>query len=141
MPHVTLIGKELAIKNLEFMYQGPLQECKSCKLTHICFNLKPYQTYKITKIRKKKHSCLIHEDESIVVEVKQQPSIIAIDKKFSKGMTTPLNPINCDRKLCNNYDLCMTRSLKPGKKYHILSISSDINCPLGKKIQKAEVKE
>jgi uncharacterized protein (UPF0179 family) len=141
MPQVTLIGKELAIKNFEFIYHGPLQECKSCKLTHICFNLKPYQTYKITKIRKKNHTCPIHEGEVIVVEVKQQPSTIAIDKKFSKGFTTTLTPIKCDKKLCKYYDICVTQSVKPGKKYRILSLSGDIDCPLGKKIQKAEIKE
>jgi uncharacterized protein len=141
MVQVTIIGKKLAIKNLEFVFYGPLQECKSCKLTHICFNLKPYQTYKITKIRKKKHTCQIHDDEAIVVEVKRQPNCIAIDKKYAKGITTTLSPITCDKKLCTFYDLCNIRALKPGKKYTILSLQGDIQCPKGKKIQKAMIKE
>ena len=141
MAQVTLIGRKLAKKNLEFMFYGPLQECRSCKLTHICFNLKPYQTYRITKIRKKKHICQIHEDEAIVVEVKQQANDIAIDKKYTNGITTTLTPINCDKKLCTYFDLCTTRALKPGKKYTILSLQGDIDCPKGKKIQIASIKE
>ena len=142
MPKVTLIGKELAEKNGEFVFLGPLQDCKDCKLTHICFNLKPYHRYRIVKIRKKRHNCNVHQSNSIVVEVEELPLLVSIDKKLTKGSTTTLNNIPCDQKLCRWYDFCQAPALKPDRKYKIGKIvESDINCRKKHALQLAEVTE
>lgn len=71
MPLVTLIGEKLANEGEEFIYLGPNKECGNCKLKTVCFNLKPGRTYKITKIRDKRHSCNVHDENVIVVEVQE----------------------------------------------------------------------
>lgn len=141
MPKVTIIGTYLAQKNNEFIFLGPLQECKECKLTHICFNLKPFHRYKIKKVRKKQHSCNVHQDNATVVEVEEQPIMTAIDKKYSKGSTTTIESIDCDRKLCAHYDACKSNAIKPNKKYKIKSTLHEIDCPRNKPLQIVEVIE
>ena len=71
MPLVTLIGEKLAKENGEFIYLGPQNDCKNCKLKTVCFNLKQGGYYKITKVRDKKHSCNVHEGCAAVVEVQE----------------------------------------------------------------------
>ena len=141
MPKVTLIGTDLANKDDEFIFLGPLQECKECKLTHICFNLKPFHRYKIQKVRKKRHSCNIHENNATVVEVKEQAIITSIDKKFSKGSTINIKTIDCDEKLCLYYDACISNVIKQNQKYKIKSTLQEIDCPKGNSLQIVEVVE
>ena len=141
MPQVTLIGSLQAKKGYEFIFYGPLQECKNCKLTHICYNLKPYNTYQIQKVRNKKHNCSIHEGSAVVVEVIRKPIITAIDKKYSKGSKTTINKIQCEEKLCPYHKFCTTPAVKPDVKYKINKILEEINCPKNKSIQKVEISE
>ena len=141
MAKVTLIGEDLAQINNEFIFLGPLQDCKDCKLTHICFNLKPYHLYKIVKIRKKRHTCNVHQSSTIVVEVQEQPITVSIDKKHMKGSTISIEQIDCHQKLCKYYDSCQNYAIKPNWKYKIISIIEDINCPKDNSLQLAEVTE
>ena len=53
---VTLVGERLANEDEEFVYLGPNNECKNCKLKTVCFNLKPGRQYKIIKVREKQHN-------------------------------------------------------------------------------------
>jgi uncharacterized protein (UPF0179 family) len=71
MALVTLIGEKIAEENMEFVYIGPNNDCRNCKLKNVCFNLKVGRRYKITNVRDKKHSCNVHEGPAVVVEVKQ----------------------------------------------------------------------
>ena len=85
MPLVTLIGEKLAIKDSEFIYIGPNNECRKYKLKTVCFNLKTGRKYKITNVRDKKHNCNIHEGTTIVIEVQEVPIIISTDEKIKEG--------------------------------------------------------
>jgi uncharacterized protein (UPF0179 family) len=71
MPLLTLIGNRLAKEGNEFIYIGPNNECRNCKLKTVCFNLKPGKNYKITKLRNKRHDCKVHDGSAIAVEVKE----------------------------------------------------------------------
>jgi len=71
MPLVTLIGEKLAKENDEFIYLGPQNDCKNCKLKTVCFNLKQGSQYKIIKVRDKRHNCNVHEGNAAVVEVQE----------------------------------------------------------------------
>lgn len=46
---VTLIGEDLAVEGGEFTYMGSSNECRSCQLKTVCFNLKPGRRYRIVK--------------------------------------------------------------------------------------------
>ena len=71
MPLVTLIGEKLAKENEEFIYIGPQNDCKNCKLKTVCFNLKQGSQYKIIKVRDKRHNCSVHEGSAAVIEVQE----------------------------------------------------------------------
>ena len=141
MALVTLIGEKIAEKDLEFIYLGPLNECKDCKLKNICFNLKPYHRYKITNIRNKRHSCSVHKGDVIVIEVEHQPIRTTIDKKYSKGSSTQMQLNTCDDILCDHYDLCHEPAMQNNKKYKIVNVVSSIDCPRGLNLQEVELSE
>jgi len=140
MPLVTLIGEKLAIKDSEFIYIGPNNECRNCKLKTVCFNLKTGRKYKITNVRDKKHNCNIHEGTTIVVEVQEIPIIISTDENLKEGSTTKIKVINCRSIGCPNYEIC-NKTINKEKNYRIEKIIEKIECPLGHTLQKVEISE
>lgn len=140
MALVTLIGEKIAEENMEFVYIGPNNDCRNCKLKNVCFNLKVGRRYKIINIRDKKHSCNVHEGLAVVVEVKELPIITSIDEKYSEGDITTFDKKPCDSIGCAYYDICKI-NLSKEKKYEIVKIFDKITCPISKKLQKVEIKE
>lgn len=142
MAQVTLIGEKLAEKDKEFIYLGPINECRNCKLKTVCFNLKPNRHYNIIKVRDKKHNCNVFEGCAVVVEVQELPIVTSIDKKLSIGSKTIIERRDCKSIGCCNYYLCNNKALKKDKKYKITKIlSKNIDCPMGYNLQKAELRE
>ena len=140
MPLVTLIGEKLAKKDSEFVYIGPNNECRNCKLKTVCFNLKIGRKYRITNVRDKKHNCNMHEGTTIVVEVQETPIIISTDEKLKEGSITKIKSINCRSIDCDYYDIC-NMIINDGKNYKIKKIIEKIECPLGYNLQKVEISE
>jgi len=141
MSLVTLIGEKLAKESDEFIYVGPNNECRNCKLKTVCFNLKLGRQYKIIKIREKRHSCNIHEGDVAVVEVQEMPITTTIDKKLSEGSISKIEKRECGNIGCISYELCHNRALQKGKKYKIITVYESIDCPLKYNLQKAELAE
>ena len=139
MPLVTLIGEKLAKEGNEFIYLGPNNECRNCKLKTVCFNLKSGRHYKITKIREKRHNCNVHEGTAAVVEVQELPILAAIDKKLSAGYSTKIEKKDCRNIGCGHYDLCCNITLQNDKTYKIAKTYKSIDCPIGNELQKAEL--
>lgn len=140
MPLVTLIGEKLAKNGSEFIYIGPNNECRNCKLKTVCFNLKTGRRYKITNVRDKKHNCNVHEGTTAVVEVEEMPILTAIDDKLSEGSKLKINTNECRNIGCNNYELCCI-TLRKDKNYKIIKTYEKIECPVGYDLQKAEISE
>jgi len=140
MPLITLIGEKLAKKDAEFVYLGPNNECKNCKLKTVCFNLKLGRRYKITNIRDKKHNCNIHEGNAAVIEVEELPIITSIDKKINEGKNTKIEKKSCNSIGCFYYEICNI-TIQKDKKYTVKKILEEIECPLGYEINKVELKE
>jgi uncharacterized protein (UPF0179 family) len=140
MPLVTLIGEKLAKTDAEFIYIGPNNECRNCKLKTVCFNLKIGRKYKITNIRDKKHNCNVHEGTVIVVEVQETPIIAAIDKKISEGTKIKMENVECRNIGCDNYELCSINFNKD-KTFVVKEVMEDIDCPIGNELKKAEITE
>ena len=115
MPLVTLIGEKLAKKDCEFIYIGPNNECRNCKLKTVCFNLKSGRKYKITNVRDKRHNCNVHEGTAAVVEVQDLPIIITVDSKLSEGDSIKIEDKECRSIGCENYKLCKTSPNKAKK--------------------------
>ena len=95
MALVTLIGEKLARAGDEFIYIGPNNECRNCKLKTVCFNLQQGRFYKITKVRDKQHTCVVHEGNVVVVEVNAIPILASIDKNLSEGEETMIKKKEC----------------------------------------------
>ena len=140
MPLVTLIGEKLAKENLEFIYLGPNNECKNCKLKTACFNLKKGGRYRIKKIRDKHHDCSVYEKGVRVVEVEELPLIAAVDTKFVEGATLKIDT-ECPHRACDNYMICNPMAIQRDKKYTVAKIIEKIDCPVGKKLNKVELRE
>ena len=140
MPLVTLIGEKLAVNDTEFVYLGPINNCRNCKIKTVCFNLKPGRKYKITNVRDKKHNCNVHEGTTVVVEVQEMPIIISTDEKVKEGSVEKIKSINCNSIGCPNFEYC-SFSLNKEKKYKIKKIIEKMDCPLGYKLQKIEISE
>ena len=139
MPLVTLIGEKLAVEKDEFIFLGPQNDCKNCKLKTVCFNLKQGRRYKIIKVRDKKHSCNIHEGSAAVVEVQEMPTYVAVDEKISEGRATKIEKRECKNISCEHYSLCFNRGIQENKEYQIKKIHETINCPAGYNLRKAEL--
>lgn len=138
MTLVTLIGEKLAEEKLEFIYLGPQNDCRNCKLKTVCFNLKLGRRYKINNIREKRHSCTIHEGTAAVIEVEELPIRTSIDKKLSEGANTKIEKKPCNNIGCENYEYCSIE-LQKDKNYKITKIIKEIKCPIGYELQLAEL--
>lgn len=136
---MTLIGENQAIENGEFRYIGPINECRSCKLKTVCFNLKIGRTYKIIKVRDKRHNCNLHEGKAVVVEVQELPIIVSIDKRLSEGSITKIEPKECKMINCINYEICHIATVHNDKTYRIVKIYESLECPLDYDLKRAEL--
>ena len=141
MTSITIVGEKLANNGEKFIFVGPQNDCKNCKLKNICFNLKQFHQYKITNVREKRHSCNVHEGDAIVVEVEEQLIETTIAKKYTKGSVITLEKKECDEIFCDYYDICTNKALETGKKYLITEILDEIPCSKGESIQRVTLKE
>ncbi len=142
MTLVTLIGEKIAKEDNEFIYVGPNNDCRNCKLKTVCFNLKPGRKYKIKKIREKRHSCSIHEGNTAVVEVIEMPLIVAVEKNLIEENTIKIEKKNeCKNIGCENFELCNNLSLQNEKTYVIKNVYDPIICPIGHDLEKVELSD
>lgn len=139
MALVTLIGEQLAKEDEEFIYLGPNNECKNCKLKTVCFNLKAGRQYKITKIREKQHNCNVHEGNVVVVEVSELPILASIDKKVSEGAKTKVDKKECKNIGCDYFTICTNKAVQKSKTYTVKKIYEKIECPEGYELYKIEL--
>jgi uncharacterized protein (UPF0179 family) len=129
MTLVTLIGEQLANENEEFIYLGPNNECRNCKLKTVCFNLKIGRHYKITKKREKQHTCNVHEGNVCVVEVSELPIVATTVKEIKEGTKSEIEKKECKNIGCIHFNLCTNKAIQKGKTYTIKKIYDKIDCP------------
>jgi uncharacterized protein (UPF0179 family) len=139
MALVTLIGEQLAKEDEEFIYLGPNNECKNCKLKTVCFNLKSGRQYKITKIREKQHNCNVHEGNVVVVEVSELPILTLIDKKVSEGAKIKVDKKECKDIGCDYFSICTNKAMQKVKMYKVKRVHGKIECPEGYDLYKIEL--
>jgi len=135
MPAITLISEAQAKKGNTFYYMGPQTECGDCKLKDVCFNLEVGSLYEITEVRNQKHDCIFNEDKVRVVEIKKVAQRSAVPKKSAiEGGIITFKEQKCGRFDCINYRLCHPYALESGKKYSVLGIQGDAQCPIGESL-------
>ncbi|HUT26655.1 MAG TPA: UPF0179 family protein [Methanomassiliicoccales archaeon] len=132
---ITVIGERQARVGGQFVYLGPLTECKECKLKGVCFNLDTGCLYRIVEVRDVKHDCKVHEDGVRVVRVEKEKMEGAVSKKGAlEGTTITYEVIKCDHLGCEHYRLCHPLGIDKGRKARIARILGDLDCAEGKKL-------
>jgi len=132
---ITLIGEHLAKEGEEFVYRGPLTECRDCKLKAVCFNLDAGGMYRIKNVRAVRHECRIHEEGVRVVEVQKVPQRCALLQKYAmEGSTITFEDVKCKTLGCEHYQVCHPKGLEKNMKFRVARIDEEIKCPEGMRL-------
>jgi len=135
MAAITLVSESQAKEGNAFYYFGPQSECEECKLKDVCFNLELGTQYEITAVRGQTHDCPFNEDRVRVVEIKKVAQRAAVPKKSAiEGGIITFKEKKCERLSCKNYRLCRPYALENGKKYSVIEIEGDAECPIGENL-------
>ena len=134
---VTLIGNMLAKEGTLFIYSGPVNDCRDCRLKTVCFNLDEGNHYKVTGLRDVQHDCKMHEGGVRVVEVE----IVPIDaseesQRAIEGATISFEEPDCKHIGCAHYRLCHPLGISEEKKYRIMRVEDNLDCILGQQRKK-----
>ncbi|MCK4948770.1 MAG: UPF0179 family protein [Thermoplasmata archaeon] len=137
---VTLIGERQVKEGNEFVYTGPLSECKDCRLKGVCFNLEEGKRYRISSVRRLHHTCRVHEDGVRVVEVET----VAVDavvsvKSAVEGSMVTLEFPKCGEIGCEHYRLCHPLGLKDRQKATIIEVKKKVNCPRKRPLKRVKL--
>src|SRR4030067_1173246 len=94
---VTVVGESQCKKGFEFVFGGPLADCRDCKVRNVCFHLEQNKWYKVTEIRDVHHECRIHEGGVRVVEVEKIPIQAAVPTRIAvEGSMMTFEETDCD---------------------------------------------
>jgi len=134
---VTVVGEHQCRKGLEFVFEGPVADCRDCKVRNVCFHLEPNRRYRITGVRDVHHECRMHEDGVRVVEVERVPARAAIPSRSAiEGSMLSFEGSGCDRLGCPNFRLCVPVGVSEGLRFRVSSVEGqEISCPLGRSLR------
>ena len=119
---ITLIGKDLAKKDQEFVFLGPAEQCKDCRFKSSCVgNLEENRKYIVTDVKDSEQKCPIHAEGKVIpVEVERaEIDILTISKSIFEGSTFTYNAPECDE-ACDFHDLCFPEGLIENDKCIVL---------------------
>lgn len=110
---ITLIGKDLAQKGVEFVFLGSAQECENCRFKASCIgNLELNRKYVITEVKDNEQKCPIHSQNLVIpVEVERaEIDVLTASKNIFEGSTFTYDAPECDEN-CEFHDLCFPDGL------------------------------
>ncbi|MFA6226454.1 MAG: UPF0179 family protein [Methanoregula sp.] len=139
---VTLMGTVLAKPNLEFIYEGEVAECDTCKGKKACHNLQKGRKYRIVTVRTIHHDCAVHLNGATAVEVMEAPitALINADMAIINSKIKP--ELSCNKSDCRSFPLCRPDGVTDGEKYIVVDVlgnASDI-CDKGRALKLVELK-
>lgn len=136
---VTVVGKLQCKEGFEFVFGGPLAECRDCKVRNVCFHLEENKRYRVKAIREVSHDCKIHEEGVRVVEVEKVPVRAAIPAKAAlEGAMLTYEDMECGDLSCPNHELCRPRGTVTGMRFKIISTeSAKVECSRGMDLRTA----
>ena len=135
---VTVVGELQCRKGLEFVFGGPLAECRDCKVRNVCFHLEEGRIYRVTAVRDVHHECKVHEGGVRVVEVEKVPTRAAIDKSAAvEGSLITFEESDCDWIGCENFRVCRPAGASEGMKFRVISVGEELGCPRGRALRVA----
>ena len=110
---ITLIGKELAQKGVEFVYLGSVEECDNCRFKSSCVDsLELNRKYVITDVKDTEQKCPVHSQNIVIpVEIERaQIDVLTPSKNIFEGSTFTYEAPKCDE-YCEFHDLCFPEGL------------------------------
>ncbi|MFA4850878.1 MAG: UPF0179 family protein [Methanoregula sp.] len=139
---VTLMGTVLAKPNVEFIYEGEVAECETCKVKKACHNLQKGRKYRIVTVRTTHHDCAVHLNGATAVEVMEAPitALINADMAIINSKIKP--ELSCNKSECRSYPLCRPDGITDGEKYIVVDVlgnAPDI-CDKGRALKLVEIR-
>jgi len=139
---VTLVGTVLAKPNVEFIYEGEVAECDTCKVKKACHNLQKGRKYRIVTVRSTHHDCTVHLNGATAVEVMEAPitALINADMAIINSKIKP--ELSCNKSDCRSFPLCRPEGVVEGEKYVVVDVlgnASDI-CDKGRALKLVEIR-
>lgn len=119
---ITLIGKDLAQKGVEFVYLGPAEECENCRFKSSCVDsLELNRKYVITDVKDNEQKCPVHSQNVVIpVEIERaQIDVLTTSKNIFEGSTFTYDAPECDE-YCEFHDLCFPDGLMEKDKCIVL---------------------
>jgi uncharacterized protein (UPF0179 family) len=129
---ITLIGTTLARPGLEFVYQGALDACGSCKVRKACNNLRVGRKYRILSVRNTRHDCQVHLNGASAVECVESPVVALIGADMAIVNSRILFECACTRTECKDYDLCRPDGIVEGDRYLVGEVLGNPPAPCEK---------
>jgi uncharacterized protein (UPF0179 family) len=139
---VTLIGTVYARQGVEFIYEGEVPACDSCKVKKACHNLIKGHKYRIVTVRTTHHECSVHLNGANAVEVMEAPATALISAEMAIINSKIRFEATCNKGDCRSYDLCHPDGVVDGEKYivaDVLGNAPDI-CDKGRTLKLVELK-
>lgn len=132
---VTVVGEQQCRKGFEFVFGGPLAECRECKVKNVCFHLEANRQYRVVDVRDVHHDCRIHEGGVRVVEVEKVPTKAALSKRNAvEGAMVTFEESGCNTLGCPHFRLCRPWGAVEGMRFRIASVGDEIECPKGSRL-------
>ena len=139
---ITLIGRDLAVEGMEFVYRGELEECEGCRMHKVCNNLIPKRRYRIVGIRNESVlQCNIHNEGVCAVEVIVSPVEVLIDSKKAILNSEITIDMVCSEIGCQLYDQCFPEGIIENGRYLVAKVIGPAReaCPRGKDLKLVEL--
>ncbi len=137
---ITIVSSEVAKEGYEFVFLGPENECKNCRLKNVCVGLRVGGRYRIVGVRDKEHDCKLVNGPGRVVDVEEMPFYVAVEKKkaIEDAIVSP-EITDCSHVGCENYPVCHPLALDRDEKLKIVGLSGKMECRAGLDLVKARV--
>jgi len=139
---VTLVGTVLAKQGVEFIYEGEIAACDSCKVKKACNNLQKGRKYRIVSVRTTHHECAVHLNGATAVEVTDAPITMLISPEMAIVNSKIKPEISCNKSDCRSFSLCRPDGVVEGEKYIVADVignASDI-CEKGRSLKLVEIR-
>ena len=121
---VTLVGTVLAKPGTEFIYEGEVAGCDTCKVKKACNNLQKGRRYRIVSVRTTHHECVVHLNGASAVEVIEAPITVLINADMAIVNSKIKPDLSCSKTDCRSYLICHPDGVVDGEKYIVADVNS-----------------
>jgi len=139
---VTLVGTVLAKQGVEFIYEGEIADCGTCKVKKACHNLQKGRKYRIVTVRTTHHECPVHLNGATAVEVTEAPITLLISPEMAIVNSKIKPEFSCNKHDCRSFSLCRPDGVTGGEKYIVVDVLGNAPniCEKGRSLKLVEIK-